>query len=154
MPVRSGVRDLRRVGLWPATGPLRPARILVGAFGVAIVGGAGLLSLPIAAADGTSTAPVDALFTATSAVCLTGLVTVDTASHWSTFGQVVIMALIQVGGLGIMTVATMVALRRLRTARITLPARTPRRRRCARTTCGRCSAPCCSSASSASSSSP
>ena len=110
MPARSGVRGLRRVGLWPAAGPLRPGRILLATFGLAVTGGAGLLSLPFAAADGTRTAPVDALFTATSAVTLTGLVTVDTASHWSTFGQIVIMLLVQAGGLAIMTLATMVAL--------------------------------------------
>jgi trk system potassium uptake protein TrkH len=82
----------------------------VAAFGAAVLIGTGLLSLPAATASGQQTHPIDALFTSTSAVCLTGLLTVDTATHWSTFGQVVIMLLIQIGGLGIMTVATMFAL--------------------------------------------
>ncbi|MEV4714502.1 TrkH family potassium uptake protein [Micromonospora sp. NPDC049374] len=76
-------------------------------FAGAIVVGTGLLSLPWATRSGDRTELVDALFTATSAVCVTGLVTVDTGSYWSTFGQVVILLLIQIGGLGIMTLATL-----------------------------------------------
>lgn len=59
--------------------------------------------LPIATVPGKTTSPIDALFTATSAVCVTGLVVVDTAEHWTTFGHVVILALIQLGGFGFMT---------------------------------------------------
>ncbi|MCI8403156.1 MAG: potassium transporter KtrB [Lachnospiraceae bacterium] len=70
-----------------------------------IFAGALLLMLPCSSADGRMTAPVDALFTATTSVCVTGLVTVSTMSHWSAFGQVVITVLIQLGGLGIMTVS-------------------------------------------------
>jgi trk system potassium uptake protein len=112
VPVTRGIRKLGRLSLWGASaGPLlHPARILVAAFGAAVVIGTGLLSLPAATASGQQTHTVDALFTSTSAVCLTGLLTVDTATHWSTFGEVVIMVLIQLGGLGIMTVATLFAL--------------------------------------------
>lgn len=65
--------------------------------------GAGLLTLPISSADGNATDFIDALFTATTSVCVTGLVTVSTASHWSLFGKVVILLLIQLGGLGVVT---------------------------------------------------
>ncbi|MEV6527830.1 TrkH family potassium uptake protein [Longispora sp. NPDC051575] len=87
-----------------------PTRVVAGGFGVAVAVGTGLLMLPIATTTGESTDLVNAVFTATSAVCVTGLVTVDTAGHWSTFGEVVILALIQAGGLGIMTLATLFAL--------------------------------------------
>jgi trk system potassium uptake protein TrkH len=77
-------------------------------FAVAIAVGTLLLSLPIATASGESATLIDAVFTATSAVCVTGLITVDTGSHWSAFGEIVILALIQAGGLGIMTLGTLV----------------------------------------------
>lgn len=80
------------------------------AFVTAIAMGTTLLSLPVAHAPGRSTTLLDAVFTATSAVCVTGLVVVDTATHWSVFGQVVILALIQIGGFGIMTLGSLVAL--------------------------------------------
>ena len=81
---------------------LRPTPwYLVGAFGAAILIGAALLSLPWASESGRWTNALDALFTATSAVCVTGLVRVDTAEHWSGFGEAVIIALIQIGGLGV-----------------------------------------------------
>ena len=63
-----------------------------------------LLSLPISIADGKTVSYIDALFTATTATCVTGLVTLPTVTTWSTFGQVVILCLIQLGGLGIITV--------------------------------------------------
>lgn len=69
-----------------------------------------LLMIPHAAAPGKVTHYVDALFTATSAVCVTGLVVVETGSHWSILGQVVTILLIQIGGLGIMTMSTLFAL--------------------------------------------
>ncbi|GGL13561.1 potassium transporter Trk [Sphaerisporangium melleum] len=84
-----------------------PAQMIVTGFGGAALLGTALLCLPVAT---TAAKPVDlltALFTATSAVCLTGLVIVDTAAHWSVFGEVVIALLVQVGGLGIMTMATL-----------------------------------------------
>lgn len=81
-------------------------RLLVVGFASVILLGAVVLMLPVSSVRGTFTSPVDALFTATSAVCVTGLVVVNTASHWSTFGKAVILLLIQAGGLGIMTIAT------------------------------------------------
>jgi trk system potassium uptake protein TrkH len=71
------------------------------AFAAVIALGALLLALPVASEDGTWTDPVDALFTSTSAVCVTGLVRFDSADHWSVFGEVVIALLIQAGGLGV-----------------------------------------------------
>jgi trk system potassium uptake protein TrkH len=87
-----------------------PSRALVGGFAAAIIMGTILLSLPIATEAGQQPHLVDALFTAASAVCVTGLINVDTTSYWSTFGEVVIGVLIQIGGLGIMTLATLLAL--------------------------------------------
>jgi len=69
-------------------------------FVVVILAGAVLLSLPAASADHVSVGFVDALFTSASATCVTGLVAVDTGTHWSVFGQLVIITLIQIGGLG------------------------------------------------------
>ncbi len=72
---------------------------------IALIGSV-LLMLPVSSANGDWTAPLTALFTAVSASCVTGLVLVDTATHWSFFGQAVILILIQLGGLGFMSVAT------------------------------------------------
>ena len=69
-----------------------------------------LLMLPVSSAAGTMTDPLTALFTATSAVCVTGLVVVDTATHWSLFGKLVLIAGIQIGGLGVMTVMALVSM--------------------------------------------
>ncbi|MCA0384745.1 MAG: TrkH family potassium uptake protein [Firmicutes bacterium] len=90
--------------------PMKPAQILVLSFAGVILMGAFLLMLPISTIDGISTPFVDALFTSTSAVCVTGLVVVDTGTYWSTFGKTVIMMLIQIGGLGFMTMTTSVAI--------------------------------------------
>ncbi len=79
-------------------------------FGLVITFGAMLLSLPSATADGVPARPVDALFTATSASCVTGLIVKDTPRDWSLFGQIVILVLIQVGGLGTMTMASVLRL--------------------------------------------
>ena len=79
--------------------------IVLGFAGVILLG-ALLLMLPISSGDGVVTDFRDALFTATSAVCVTGLVVKDTGSYWSSFGQAVILLLIQIGGLGVITVAT------------------------------------------------
>ena len=73
-------------------------------FLVTILFGSALLVLPISARDGVSVSYLDALFTATTATCVTGLVTLPTATAWSIFGQVVILLLIQIGGLGVITV--------------------------------------------------
>jgi trk system potassium uptake protein TrkH len=83
-----------------------PPQILVGGFAIVILMGAALLCLPLSTASGQQTGFLTALFTATSAVCVTGLVVVDTGTYWSIFGQAIILFLIQVGGLGFMTTAT------------------------------------------------
>ncbi|UUZ89812.1 TrkH family potassium uptake protein [Paenibacillus sp. P25] len=88
---------------------LTPPQILVIGFALIILIGGTLLSLPISSAKGESSPFLDALFTATSATCVTGLVVVDTGTTFSVFGQIVIILLIQVGGLGFMTMATLVA---------------------------------------------
>ena len=89
---------------------LSPAQVMVLGFsGVIFLGGL-LLALPIASQDGNSIGFLNALFTATSAVCVTGLIVADTATQWTLFGQIVIISLIQIGGLGFMTVTTMLAL--------------------------------------------
>ncbi|MGQ0623669.1 MAG: TrkH family potassium uptake protein [Sporichthyaceae bacterium] len=87
-----------------------PARIIATAFAVVVLTGTALLMLPFSTADGESPHLIDALFTATSASCVAGLAIVDTGGHWSTFGELVILILMQVGGLGIMTLATLIAL--------------------------------------------
>jgi trk system potassium uptake protein TrkH len=86
------------------------AKILVFTFTLLIIIGTILLSLPISTADGYRSPLLTAVFTATSAVCVTGLVVVDTATYWSPFGQVIIMILFQLGGLGLMTFATLFAI--------------------------------------------
>lgn len=80
--------------------------IVFGTLLIIIFGGL-ILSLPVSSKNGTSTPFVDSLFTAASAFCVTGLVIYDTYSHWSLFGQIIILILIQVGGLGFMTVITL-----------------------------------------------
>ncbi|MFD7958172.1 TrkH family potassium uptake protein [Streptomyces ardesiacus] len=87
-----------------------PARTVVMAFAAVVVIGAVLLALPLASEADTSTDFVTALFTSTSAVCVTGLAVVDTGTYWSDFGEGAILALIQVGGFGIMTMASLLAL--------------------------------------------
>ncbi len=88
----------------------QPSKLFVIGFAGIILLGAGLLTLPMATQSGNGASFIDALFTATSAVCVTGLVVQDTATYWSTFGQLVILSLIQIGGLGIMTMASLVSL--------------------------------------------
>lgn len=87
-----------------------PIRLVPSLFLLAIAIGTVLLSLPIATADGTRAPFLTALFTATSAVAVTGLVVVDTGTYWSQFGQVAILLMFQIGGLGIMTAATLLGL--------------------------------------------
>lgn len=78
-------------------------QIIFFGFSLLILGGGLLLMLPVSSASGEVTPFVDALFTATSASCVTGLIVYDTATHWSAFGQAVILTLIQIGGLGVVT---------------------------------------------------
>ncbi|MFF0864000.1 TrkH family potassium uptake protein [Nonomuraea sp. NPDC003560] len=84
-----------------------PAQVIATGFAALILTGTALLTSPMATATGESAGWLTALFTATSAACVTGLVVVDTATHWSVAGEVVIAMLAQVGGLGIMTMATL-----------------------------------------------
>lgn len=84
-----------------------PTQVVATGFGAAVLLGTCLMALPFATDSGESAGWVMALFTATSAVCLTGLIIVDTEQHWSMFGELMIMLLIQIGGLGIMTLATL-----------------------------------------------
>lgn len=100
-------RGVRR----PSRRALRnPGRTLVAGFAGGLLVGALVLMLPVARAGAGGAGPLEALFTATSALCVTGLAVVDTATYWSPFGQVVILALIQAGGFGIMTLASLLGL--------------------------------------------
>ncbi len=83
--------------------------ILFGFAGVILVGTL-LLLLPVATDSGQSASFLDALFTSTSAVCVTGLIVQDTATYWSVFGQTVILLLIQIGGMGVITVAAAITM--------------------------------------------
>ncbi|MBQ8415272.1 MAG: potassium transporter KtrB [Clostridia bacterium] len=83
---------------------LSTTQIILLSFLVTILVGSGLLALPISSIDGEAVPYIDALFTATTSTCVTGLVTLPTVSSWSVFGQVVILLLIQIGGLGIITI--------------------------------------------------
>lgn len=87
-----------------------PARVVALGFATAVVIGTVLLMAPAATQSGVGAGVMSALFTATSAVCLTGLIVVDTPTYWSGYGQGLILALIQIGGLGIMTMASLVGL--------------------------------------------
>lgn len=89
---------------------LTSAQIIILGFSGVILLGALLLTLPLSSREGTATFFGDALFTATSAVCVTGLVVRDTATYWSAFGQGVILFLIQIGGMGVITVAASFAI--------------------------------------------
>ena len=104
MPLRA-----RLYSLWLKKRPkaLSPMKIIAIAFAAIILLGACLLTLPAASRSGLSCGFRPALFTATSATCVTGLVLYDTWSQWSGFGQVVIISLIQIGGLGFMSAATL-----------------------------------------------
>ena len=91
---------------------LKPSttHIILFSFFIAVLLGAVLLSLPISSSKGEPTPFVDALFTSTTATCVTGLVVVPTFSAWSTFGHIVILFLIQIGGLGVITVVSLLAM--------------------------------------------
>ena len=89
---------------------MQPEQVMVIGFGLVILLGAIILNLPISTQSGESVGFLNSLFTSTSAVCVTGLVVVDTGTYWSEFGQFIIITLIQTGGLGFMTIATMFSL--------------------------------------------
>ena len=86
---------------------IAPERLIPLSFLIAIFLGTLLLMLPFATVEGESTGILTALFTATTSVCVTGLVVVDTYAHWSLFGQMVILLLIQIGGLGVVAVGAL-----------------------------------------------
>lgn len=85
-----------------------PPQVLVLGFGGIILIGAILLTMPVATTDGKGLSFLNALFTSTSATCVTGLVVVDTGTAFTLLGQLVILCLIQIGGLGFMTFATLI----------------------------------------------
>ena len=89
---------------------LTQAQIIAMGYFLVITVGTLLLMLPAATRSGEMATPLTALFTATSATCVTGLVVVDTASYWSVFGQCIILLMIQVGGLGFMTIGVLFAM--------------------------------------------
>ena len=89
---------------------LRPTQIIALGFLTVILVGTLLLMLPVASADGTWTPFTDALFSAATSVCVTGLTVVSTANHWSLFGQIIILLLIQLGGMGVVTMMMMTML--------------------------------------------
>ena len=94
----------------PMSRRITPFQLIIMGFAGVILLGSLVLMLPLSSRSGTVIPFGDALFTATSAVCVTGLVVQDTASYWSGFGQAVILLLIQIGGLGVITVAASFAL--------------------------------------------
>lgn len=89
---------------------LNGVQILALGFLITIVVGTIILALPISSSSGEGTNILDAAFTSTSAVCVTGLVTLDTSTHWSLFGQITIITLIEIGGLGFMSFTTFIAI--------------------------------------------
>jgi Trk-type K+ transport system membrane component len=98
------VREFSELELNLMTKNVSPARLFIFSFLFIIIGGSLLLMLPNATTGRISY--LDSLFTSTSAVCVTGLIVVDTATAFTTFGQIIILMLIQIGGLGIMTFAS------------------------------------------------
>ncbi|WP_233563692.1 TrkH family potassium uptake protein [Cryobacterium tepidiphilum] len=103
-----GLRNTSR--LTRPTLRLHPAQVILAGFLAAIVVGTGLLMLPMAKSGPGGAPLIDALFTAVSSVCVTGLVVVDTPTYWTGFGEAVILVLIQVGGFGVMTLASVIGL--------------------------------------------
>lgn len=89
---------------------ISPTRIIALSFILVILIGTALLCLPVSSRAGEWTMPLDALFTSTSATCVTGLVVADTYTNWSLFGQIIILIMIQIGGIGLMTVISMIFL--------------------------------------------
>jgi trk system potassium uptake protein TrkH len=89
--------------------PLSSAQIILIGFSLVILAGTLLLMLPFASEQSGSASFRDALFTATSATCVTGLIVQDTATYWTMFGKLVILVLIQIGGMGVVTIAALIA---------------------------------------------
>ena len=89
---------------------IKSAQLIPMSFLAAILVGTFVLMLPVSTADGMGTDLVTALFTATTSICVTGLVVVDTFQYWSLFGKVFILILIQAGGLGIITILSVLML--------------------------------------------
>lgn len=110
LPADTTLARHRRPGRQGLRRPIHPTTVLVLSFLAVIALGTVLLMLPWSQRAGAWSPFMTAFFTATSAVCVTGLAVVDTGQHWSTFGQVVIMVLFQVGGFGMMTSATLLGL--------------------------------------------
>ena len=106
------MKKRNKLRLWLKKHPLKlsPTQIIALVFALIILLGTGLLMLPAASQSGESCGFADALFTATSATCVTGLVPFDTGSAWTTFGHIVILSMIEIGGLGFMSMAAMVVL--------------------------------------------
>ena len=107
-----GVSLTKHIGLWFRDVLIRrksmnATRIVAGSFAIIILLGTLLLMLPVASQSGQSAGFLTSLFTATSATCVTGLVPVGTGMSWTFFGQLVIILLTQVGGLGFMTVLSL-----------------------------------------------
>lgn len=102
------VYEISRIGILFLSRKVSPTILFVGSFFIIIIIGAGLLMLPRSQSIPMSF--VDTFFTSTSAVCVTGLTVVDTATHFSTFGQCIILLLIQIGGIGVMTFTSFFAL--------------------------------------------
>lgn len=96
--------------MWKIKRTLSSSQVIILGFAAVILLGSLLLMLPVSTRDGQGARFFDAIFTATSAACVTGLVVQDTALYWSTFGQAVILLLIQIGGMGVVTFAVLVAL--------------------------------------------
>ena len=86
--------------------PLNSFQIIVLGFAGVILAGALLLMLPVSSATHCVTPFLNALFTSTTSVCVTGLIVVDTGTYWSVFGQAVILVLIQIGGMGVVTLSS------------------------------------------------
>jgi trk system potassium uptake protein TrkH len=113
MRLRLGRIGRRGAAATPARRPTQarhPAQVVIAAFFVAITLSTSLLTLPVATESGAAAPFVIAVFTAASAICVTGLSVVDTSSYWSTFGELVILGSVQVGGFGIMTAASLLGL--------------------------------------------
>ncbi len=105
-----GAREVMPSGRSARRLRFHPAQVIFGSFAAVALFGTGLLALPAASAGPRSATFVEALFTSVSALCVTGHVVVDTPTYWSGFGQVVILALMQLGGFGVMTFASFVGL--------------------------------------------
>ena len=90
--------------IWKTMKNQPPGRLIAMGFAMVILLGAILLMLPCSVKDGAEVSFIDALFTSTSAVCVTGLIVIDTADHFTAFGQGIVAALIQIGGLGVTSI--------------------------------------------------